>query len=183
MRTIESVHDQGRGVQVKTDDPSIPAGIDLPAVSRWIAESVDRAEPPFRFSVISGGRSNLTFRVEDANGYMMAMRRPPLGRVLESAHDMGREFRVISAIGQTEVPVPEALALCTDHSVNGADFYLMAFIEGLVPHDASAGAAIPQTERQPLSQDAVKVLADLHSVDPDEVGLGDLGRRDDYVGR
>jgi len=168
---------------VTPDDTSMPAGIDRRAVTRWIADSVERAEPPFRFTVIAGGKSNLTFRVEDASGYTMAMRRPPLGHVLESAHDMSREFRVISAIGRTEVPVPEALALCTDREVTGADFYMMSFVEGLVPHDAAGGELIPKAERRPLSSDVVEVLAALHSLDPDDIGLGDFGRREDYVGR
>lgn len=158
-------------------------GIDAAAVSRWMGEAIPGIELPLRFELIAGGNSNLTYRVNDSAGTSYALRRPPLGHVLESAHDMGREYRVISAIGGTGVPVPTALALCTDREVNGADFYVMSFVEGLVPHDVEAGALIPEAERPSLGRHAVEVLAALHALDPDEIGLGDLGRREDYIGR
>ena len=84
------------------------------------------------FELIAGGRSNLTFRATDAKGVALVVRRPPLGHVLASAHDMGREHRLISAVGTTNVPVPPALGLCTDESVNGAPFYVMGFVDGVV---------------------------------------------------
>lgn len=160
-----------------------PQGIDTVAVARWLLDHIDEVEPPFQFELIAGGRSNLTFRVEDGAGRALALRRPPLGHVLESAHDMGREYRVIEAVGRTEVPVPAALALCTDPQVLGADFYVMSFVDGLVPHDLELGMAIPPDERHQLGDHVIEVLAALHAIDPDEVGLGDLGRREDYVGR
>lgn len=158
------------------------AGIEPGAVSAWIAERID-VTLPLRFAAISGGNSNLTFRVDDAAGRALALRRPPLGQVLESAHDMSREFRVISALFGTDVPVPEPLALCEDPAINDAPFYVMAFVEGVVPHDAEGGAAIPKADRVAVGEAAIDVLAALHRLDPDEVGLGDLGRREDYVAR
>ena len=151
-------------------------------MTRWLADNVGAA-PPVTFSLIVGGNSNLTYAVTDSDGMSLALRRPPLGHVLESAHDMSREFRVISALGDTAVPVPEALGLCTDRSVNDAPFYVMSFVEGVVPHDAEFATLIPDAQRHAVSEAIVDVLAALHSVDPDSVGLGDLGRRENYVPR
>ena len=103
-------------------------GIDEPKVSAWLAEHIDGAEAPFEFTLIAGGRSNLTFRVVDAAGHAYVLRRPPLGHVLATAHDMAREHKIIAAVGKTDVPVPPALGLCTDEAVNGAPFYVMGFV-------------------------------------------------------
>ena len=152
-------------------------------MGRWLVDHVPDATGPFSFELIAGGNSNLTYRVEDAGGLLLALRRPPLGHVLESAHDMGREYRVISALAGSEVPVPQPLALCRDDGVNGAPFYVMDFVPGVVPHDAEAARAVPHGRRRELSVDVVRVVAALHSLEPDDVGLGDLGRREDYVER
>ena len=159
------------------------AGIDEVAVSRWIADRVEGAEPPFTFRMIPGGNSNLTYRVRGRAGKDLALRRPPLHSILESAHDMAREFRVISALRDTGVPVPPALGLCTDVAVNGAPFYVMGFVEGIVLHDRNAGEQVPTHRRQEVGRSVVEVLAGLHSLDPDLIGLGDLGRREGYLER
>ncbi len=112
-------------------------GIDAAPVSAWLEEHVHSARPPFSFEPIEGGHSNLTYRVVDANGNAFVLRRPPLGAVLATAHDMGREFRIISGVGPTTVPVPPALGLCEDDSVNGAPFYVMGFVEGAVISNAT----------------------------------------------
>ncbi len=112
-------------------------GIDGPAVTAWFEEHVAGAQGPFEFALIAGGHSNLTFGVTDANGKRYVLRRPPLGQVLATAHDMGREHKIISALGPTDVPVAPALGLCTDESVNGAPFYVMDFVDGLIVRDAS----------------------------------------------
>ena len=159
------------------------AGIEEAAVSSWLAGRVEGAEPPFTFDLIPGGNSNLTYRVRGKGEADLALRRPPLGNILESAHDMAREFRVISALQGTGVPVPSALGLCSDPEVNGAPFYVMGFVDGLVLHDRDAGERIPPSERPGVGQSVVDVLATLHSLDPDEIGLGDLGRREGYLER
>lgn len=156
-------------------------GIDHDAVSRWFVGALGD-DGPFTFDLIVGGNSNLTFRVTSP-GNTYALRRPPLGHVLESAHDMGREYRVISALGGSGVPVPDALGLCADPEVNGVAFYVMSFVEGIVPHDAHGGAEIPESDRAGVAESIVDVLAALHALDPDDVGLGELGRREDYVAR
>ncbi|WP_420625027.1 phosphotransferase family protein [Candidatus Poriferisodalis sp.] len=160
-----------------------PAGIDAPAVSGWFARHVPQAAQPLRFELIAGGHSNLTYRVHCADGDSVVLRRPPLGHVLATAHDMSREHKIISGVGQTDVPVPRAIALCTDEDVNGAPFYLMSYEEGAVLHSADESELVLGAERMSLSRRVADVLAELHAIEPDDVGLGDLGRREDYLGR
>ncbi|MDE0169790.1 MAG: phosphotransferase family protein [bacterium] len=159
------------------------AGIDERAVSMWMSANVEGAEPPFVFRPIPGGNSNLTYRVRGSNGREFALRRPPMGRILESAHDMAREYRLISALQGSRVPVPPALGLCSDPGVNEAPFYVMGFVDGVVLHDRDAGGLIPPDDRPSVANSAVRVLANLHLLDPDEIGLGDLGRREGYLQR
>ena len=158
-------------------------GIDHHRVSDWLTANIEAATPPYTFSRIAGGRSNLTFAVVDAAGAKYVLRRPPTGHVLATAHDMEREHRIISAVGQTDVPVPRALGLCTDESVNGAPFYVMAFVEGVVLDSPEKAALLPEERREAASHHLIDVLADLHAVDIDAVGLGDLARRDGYIER
>lgn len=132
---------------------------------------------------ISGGHSNLTFRVTDAAGATWALRRPPTGMVLATAHDMGREWRFVSALHPTPVPVAPPVALCTDPSVIGAEFYVMGFVEGDVLGDEAAGYRLHGAARHAAGLDAVDVLVALHALDPDEVGLGDLRRPGSYLER
>ena len=158
-------------------------GIDTVRVSSWLGANIADATAPFDFSLIAGGRSNLTFAVTDANGRRFVLRRPPLAQVLATAHDMAREHRIISAVGRTNVPVPKALGLCTDHAVNGAPFYVMGYVDGVVLDSPERAAALPLELRPRVSEHLVDVLADLHAVDIDDVGLGDLAKREGYVER
>lgn len=158
-------------------------GIDEAGVASWFAAQVAGAVPPFRYELIAGGHSNLTFRVQDDNGNVYVLRRPPLGQVLATAHDMEREHRVVSAVGQTAVPVPATLGVCEDVEVNGAPFYVMAYVEGAVLHSDIEAALITPKDRMNLSREVVEVLAELHSVEPDEIGLGDLAKREEYLSR
>ncbi len=159
-------------------------GIDQAKVGAWLADNVAGAVPPFTYRLVAGGRSNLTFRVEDATGHAFALRRPPVSHVLPTAHDMVREHRVISALGPTGVPVPATYGLCEDPGVNGAPFYVMAFVEGAVLRDrAAAEAAFDVPTRRCIGTHMADTLAALHAVDVDAVGLGDLGRRTGYIER
>lgn len=158
-------------------------GIDVAKVSAWLASNVEGAEPPFRFELIAGGRSNLTYRVTDANGVRRVLRRPPLGHVLATAHDMAREHRIIAAVGTTDVPVAPALGLCEDPEVNGAPFYVMGFVDGEVLDSVDKAALLPVELRPTAAYHLIDVLADLHAVDVDAVGLGDLARREGYIER
>ncbi len=159
-------------------------GIDQAKVGAWLADNVAGAVPPFTYRLVAGGRSNLTFRVEDAAGHAFALRRPPVSHVLPTAHDMVREHRVISALGPTGVPVPATYGLCEDPGVNGAPFYVMAFVEGAVLRDREAAeAAFDGPTRRRIGAHMADTLAALHAVDVDAVGLGDLGRRTGYIER
>ena len=159
-------------------------GIDGPRVTAWLEENVAGATGPFRFELIAGGRSNLTFRVTGSDGTRYALRRPPVSHVLPTAHDMGREHRVISALGPTPVPVAPALGFCADEAVNGRPFYVMGYVEGHIVRDRpTAERVLPPEARQAASEDLVDVLAAIHAVDVDAVGLGDLGRREGYIER
>jgi aminoglycoside phosphotransferase (APT) family kinase protein len=158
-------------------------GIDEARVTPWLEEHVEGVRPPLSYSLIAGGHSNLTYRVDDAGGGAYVLRRPPLGHVLATAHDMGREHRIISALGPTPVPVAPALAYCDDPEVNGAPFYVMGFVEGHVLRDPTTAEVLDEDQRRTAGESLVDVLADIHAVDPDEVGLGELGRKEGYIER
>ena len=158
-------------------------GIDEARVGAWLDANVEGAKGPYAYDLIAGGRSNLTFKVTDSTGRTMVLRRPPLGHVLATAHDMAREHRIIAAVGRTDVPVPRTLGLCTDESVNGAPFYVMSWVDGVVLDSTERGQRLPEPLRRPAAEHLIDVLADLHAVDIDEVGLGDLAKREGYVER
>ena len=158
-------------------------GVDTAAVTRWFERSVPAAQMPLQFELVSGGKSNLTFGVLDRTGQRFVLRRPPLGHVLATAHDMSREYRIITALYGNGVPVARTHGLCQDAVVNGADFYVMDFVEGTVLHDAAAGASIPMADRHALGEHVIDVLAALHQLNPDSVGLGNLGRKEAYLER
>ncbi|HEY2053101.1 MAG TPA: phosphotransferase family protein [Solirubrobacterales bacterium] len=160
-------------------------GIDAAGVGAWFAAHVPAARAPLTYERIAGGHSNLTYRVTDAAGSEWALRRPPLGKRLSSAHDMAREHRVVAALGGTDVPVAPVVGLCEDESVNGAPFYVMDFVRGPVLRGVSeVEASFPdEGERHEIGMRVADTLARVHAVDPDAVGLGDLGRKEDYVAR
>jgi aminoglycoside phosphotransferase (APT) family kinase protein len=160
-------------------------GIDAAGMAAWFAEHVPAAQAPLTYERIAGGHSNLTYRVTDAAGTEWALRRPPMGKTLSSAHDMARECKVVTAMDQTGVPVAHVVGLCEDEAVNGAPFYVMDFVRGPVLRGiAEAEAAFPaEADRHAIGLRVADTLAAIHAVDPDAVGLGDLGRREDYVAR
>src|SRR5260221_2595594 len=161
-----------------------PDGIDRGGVEAWFEQHVEGVELPLSFERISGGHSNLTYVVTDAAGRRWALRRPPLGKRLGSAHDMAREHKVVSALGPTAVPVAPVVALCEDESVNEAPFYVMEFVEGPILRGLAEAEAFPgDAERRAIGERVADTLIDIHAVDPDAVGLGDLGRKEDYVAR
>jgi aminoglycoside phosphotransferase (APT) family kinase protein len=160
-----------------------PEGIDRAGVEGWFEANVPEAKPPLSFDRISGGRSNLTFGVTDSAGGRWALRRPPLGKRLGSAHDMSREHRAIAALQDTPVPVPPVVGLCEDESVNGAPFYVMGFVEGPILRSAEDAEPFDEGQRAAIGERVVDTLVEIHAVDPDAVGLGDLGRKEAYVER
>ena len=160
-----------------------PDGIDRAGIEGWFEANVPGSTLPLAFDRISGGRSNLTFEVADSAGSRWALRRPPLGKRLGSAHDMGREHRVISALQETPVPVPPVVGLCEDEAVNGAPFYVMDFVEGPILRSAEEAKEFGPDERRGIGERVVDTLVAIHDVEPDAVGLGELGRKEAYVER
>jgi aminoglycoside phosphotransferase (APT) family kinase protein len=162
----------------------VPTGIDAVSVSNWFVQNIPGVTLPLRFVRVAGGRSNLTFEVTGADGQRYVLRRPPTSHVLPTAHDMGREHKIIAALGPAGVPVPPALGLCTDEAVNGAPFYVMGFVDGVIARSESeAQACFDGRARHRAGLALVDTLAQIHSIDPDAVGLGDLGRKDGYIAR
>jgi aminoglycoside phosphotransferase (APT) family kinase protein len=158
-------------------------GLDLTALTRWLdAEHDGLRNGELSGEVIAGGKSNLTYRVTDGTT-TWALRRPPLAHVLPTAHDMVREFRVISALDGTDVPVAKAIALCEDPTVLGAPFYLMGFVDGLVLDEPSAIAGLDAAAARRACEQLVDTLVALHAVDPESVGLADFGRPDGFLAR
>ncbi|MFE9137406.1 phosphotransferase [Streptomyces sp. NPDC007355] len=160
-----------------------PPGLDPEQLRRFL----DRERPglvsgPLEARLIEGGRSNLTYVVTDGTGRWV-VRRPPLGHVLATAHDMRREHRVISALHTTAVPVPETLLLCEDDSVLGAPFYVMEFVEGTPYRSARELAPLGPERTRAAVLGLVDTLVDLHAVDPAAVGLGDFGRPEGFLDR
>jgi len=166
------------------DGTGVPEGIDRTGVESWFGEHVEGVELPLAFERIAGGHSNLTYGVADSAGRRWALRRPPLGKRLGSAHDMAREHKVVAALGPTAVPVAPVVGLCEDESVNGAPFYVMEFVPGPVLRGLTEAEAFPEeAERRAIGERVADTLVAIHAVDPDAVGLGDLGRKEDYVAR
>src|SRR5215210_6687918 len=132
-------------------------GIDVDRVTEWLVANVADVAPPLTFDLIAGGRSNLTFRVTDGAGHEFVLRRPPLGHVLATAHDMAREHKIIAAVNLTSVPVPAALGVCTDDAVNGAPFYVMGYVPGVVLDSVERAAQLPEALRVPASEHLIEV--------------------------
>lgn len=167
-----------------TEASSQPEGYNVDAVERWIRENVASLTPPLEWTPLEGGHSNLTCKVEDGEGRAAVIRRPPQGELLPKAHDMSREWALISALGPTPVPVPAALGFCEDPSVTGKWFYVMGLIDGRPLYSSDdTNDWVPENRRAILANSFVDVLAELHALDPDEIGLGDLGKKSSYVGR
>ena len=160
-----------------------PSGIHIDRVTEWMSARIPQLAAPLQFSLITGGLSNLTYSVADRDGRRWVLRRPPLGQVLATAHDMGREFRIMNALQSSAVPVPSLVGFESDPSVNDAPFYVMDFVDGTVVRDAEVAQRLGTAERRRASESLVDVLAAIHEVDVEAVGLGDLGRHDGYLER
>jgi aminoglycoside phosphotransferase (APT) family kinase protein len=158
-------------------------GLDLDALDRHLRSVGIPRDGELRAEFISGGRSNLTFLVfDDASKWVL--RRPPLHGLTPSAHDMAREYKVVAALQDTPVPVARAVTMRNDDSVLGAPFQMVEYVPGLVVRHADELEAIGDKETISSCVDAlIKVLADLHSVDPHAVGLGDFGKPTGYLER
>ena len=164
-------------MQDGSDLPDLDTGV----LANWMRAHVAGFEGPLATRKFATGQSNPTFLIEAASGQYVLRRKPP-GQLLKSAHAVEREFRVMRALADTDVPVPRALALCEDAGVIGSAFYVMQYVEGRIFWDPAL-PGLAREERAALYDEMNRVLAALHWLDPAAVGLGDFGRPGDYFGR
>jgi aminoglycoside phosphotransferase (APT) family kinase protein len=169
---------------VTSSPPGIP---DPESLATWLNDHVPGGPLELTgIELIAGGRSNLTYRLSvsgPAGERLLVLRRPPLGHVLPTAHDMSREFRVLSALADTRVPVARPIANCTDAGVIGAPFYLMEYVPGMILRTSADTAGLTDAQAAALSELLADMLAAIHAVDIQAVGLGDLGRGAGYLRR
>ena len=158
-------------------------GLDIERFASWFGGACPgEIGGPLHGKLIAGGRSNLTYQVSDGTRSWV-VRRPPLGHVLATAHDMAREYRVITALRDTSVPVPVSYALCTDPDVLGAPFYVMSAVDGVAYRTAEQLGAVGPARARVIAERMVSTLALLHAVVPAEVGLADFGRPEGFLAR
>ena len=158
-------------------------GLDLAAFRTWYdAERPGEIDGELSGRVIAGGHSNLTYEITDGDSWWI-VRRPPLGHVQATAHDMGREFTVVNALVPTPVPVATTYAYCPDPAILGAPFYVMERVVGTPYRRASQLAELGPERTAAIAGRLIDVLTELHRVDPDAVGLGEFGRPDGFLER
>ena len=154
---------------------------EVDALKAFLAGEAEGFEGAFEVLQFEGGQSNPTFQLRTEAGDYVLRKQPP-GELLPSAHQVDREYRVMHALGQTDVPVPRMIALCEDTSVIGTKFYVMEKVEGRVFTDLLL-AELPEDERSAVYLDLVSVLAKLHGADHEAIGLADFGRPGNYYTR
>jgi aminoglycoside phosphotransferase (APT) family kinase protein len=164
-------------------EPPVLSGIDWSSLVTWLDSAASLPGRPRRIWLISGGRSNLTYGLETSDGATYCLRRPPLGHVLQSAHDVAREYRILSALQDSAVPVPRTVALCRDTAVIGAPFYLMEFVYGHIAASTTVAERLPAELRARAGQSLVLAMVAIHEVDLAAAGLAALSKHEDYVGR
>src|SRR5438876_2738232 len=160
-----------------------PSGIDVTPVTAWVTDHVPGLEPPLAFERVGEGQSNLTYKVRDAADRVVVLRRPPTGEILPSAHDMGREYRVLTGLALADMPAPRPLALCEDATVTGAPFYVMENVDGLVLSTVAAAERLTPDARAQTGRSLIRTLAQLQSTDLDGTGLGEMRRPGSYASR
>ncbi|MGB2949672.1 MAG: phosphotransferase family protein [Rhodococcus sp. (in: high G+C Gram-positive bacteria)] len=158
-------------------------GVDFEAVSEWIGGLGIGAIAPLSFDRVGNGQSNLTYAVTDAGGSRWVLRRPPLGSLLASAHDVVREYRILTALQNTGVPVPKMIAVCEDLSVSEVPLVLMSFVDGVVIDSVSTAEKMTEGQRAAVGGAMAAALANIHRVDLDNVGLADLASHKPYAQR
>lgn len=157
--------------------------MDFSAVSEWIGGLGIGAVSPLNFDRIGNGQSNLTYCVSDAGGSRWVLRRPPLGRLLASAHDVVREFRILSGLQNTSVPVPKMIALSENPAVAEAPLVLMSYVDGLVVDSPAKAEGLTEDVRSAVGSSMTTALADIHRVDLESAGLLDLASHKPYAER
>src|ERR1700758_194132 len=163
-------------------EPSV-VGIDPEAVTRWFDQLGVGFTGPLRFDRIGLGQSNLTYLVRDADNQRWVLRRPPLGQLLASAHDVVREARIMAALAPTDVPVPEILGVAQDPAIADVPLVLMEFIDGQVVDTMAVAESLAPQRRRQIGMSLPTTLAKIHAVDIDAVGLSDLASHKPYAQR
>src|SRR5262249_26655820 len=158
-------------------------GIDATRVTSWVVAHVPGLEAPLELTRLGEGQSNLTFLVRDASGSTVVLRRPPTGDILPSAHDVAREYRVLTGLASQGMPVPHPLALCEDPEVTGAVFYVMEHVDGLVLNTLETAGQLSEAARAEAGASLVRTLARLQSADLEAGGLSQLRRPGSYADR
>jgi aminoglycoside phosphotransferase (APT) family kinase protein len=162
---------------------STAVGIDTDLVTQWIVGLDIGAVVPLSFARIGNGQSNLTYRVGDNAGHRWVLRRPPLGALLASAHDVLREHRIMSALQHTAVPVPDMIATTSDPDITDAPLVLMSYIEGVVVDDVAVASTLSPEQRRAIGLSLPRALGAVHAVDLVAVGLDDLASKKPYAAR
>ena len=157
--------------------------LDLPSLARWIRDAGEPVTGSLRGARVGQGQSNLTYRIDDEAGRTWIARRPPLGHLLASAHDVAREHRIIAALQSTGVPIPATIGVCEDPAVADVPVVIMEHVEGTVIDDEEAARNLGPEARRRLGLELARTLAKIHAVDIDAVGLGDLASRKPYAPR
>ena len=168
-----------------TNPVSDPPGLRLASLSKWMQDNIADfdSSSPIQATLLAGGRSNVSYKLTDASGSSWVLRRPPLGHIMPSAHDMGREFRVLSGLNSVSYPTPTTRGYCEDESIIGAKFMLMDFVDGRVIESAKTASSFTAQQASEISQELVDTLARLHAVDPVAAGLDQLGKPAGYLQR
>ena len=175
---------RSRWYRLRMPDQQAIEGIRLPAIEAWIGAHTNEIEPPFEWTRLTGGTSNLTYAITDANGQRAVVRRPPTGKLLPKAHDMEREHKILAGLAPTPVPIARPFALCTDPEITGAPFYVMEYCEGVaIAISGGENLDLPMEIRPNVGESMVNALVELHKVDPADAGLERLGRPDGYIAR
>ena len=166
-----------------TADISVPGVEDGARLARWIeGQNASPGETLTGVKLIAGGRSNLTYRL-DFGDQPLVLRRPPLGHVLPTAHDMSREYRVLTALHGTNIPVARPVAYCADTEIIGSPFYLMEYVDGLVLRTPQDGAQVSPDQAAQLSELLTAMMAAIHGTDLPAVGLDTFGRPEGFMAR
>jgi aminoglycoside phosphotransferase (APT) family kinase protein len=165
--------------------PTDPPGLKLDSLLQWMSLNISGVDDSARLqsSLLAGGRSNISYKLTDASGSSWVLRRPPLGHIMPSAHDMSREFRVLSGLNSVSFPTPKAQGICTDEEIIGSKFMLMDFVDGQVIESAETAITLSDIQANLISQNLVDTLAKLHRVNPADAGLDQLGRPEGYLQR
>ena len=162
-----------------------PAGLKLEPLTAWLGANISGFDSSTLVDaqLLAGGRSNVSYKLSDTSGAQFVLRRPPLGNIMPTAHDMGREFRVLSGLNKVDFPTPQALAHCEDDSIIGAHFLVMGFVDGQVISNAHDAAGLTADQASRISHSLVSTLAQLHKLRPEKAGLENLGKPHGYLQR